>query len=162
MHFTFFSLLSITTVLLAQGSCSAMTRDLDMSLDCTNSPQSAIAKYAMTGREYKVKAHEEKKRKKPNKFHARGDAEEMIKRSVQIVDPEASTCNLQQFTSTGYKPRGDEEQDSAPEKIRRSPSTTFQHQPETYVTVREYVLSKLDKIQSLLNEAKAEGQPNDV
>lgn len=108
MHFTFFSLLSIMTVLLSQGPCSAMTRDLDMSLDCTNSPQSAIAKYAMKGREYKVKAHEEKKRKKPNKFHARGDAEEMIKRSVQVFAPEASTSDMQQFTRTACVP-GDTE-----------------------------------------------------
>lgn len=156
MHFTFFSLLFITTTLFSYSPSFAMIGGEDVSLDSTNSPQSAIAKYSMTGGEYKAKAHEEKKRKKPNKRHTRGDAKEIIERSVQVFAPETPTSDLHQLKRTAGEPM------STPEKIRRSPSTTFQHQSEPCVTLREYVLSELDKIQSLLNEAgEEESQPND-
>lgn len=159
MKYTFISLLSIATIILSHSPSFAMTGDQDTPSRPNNNPTSAIAKYSMTHKEYKAKAD----RKKRAKHHARSDVTEIIKRSVPVIIPETSTSGLRKLTSTGSELREHTEQDSTSGKLRRSSSTTFHHHPVPSITIREYVLGELNKIQSLIDETgEDESQPNEV
>jgi hypothetical protein len=158
MNYTFISLLSISTIILSHSPSFAMTGDQDTSSRPNNNPTSAIAKYSMTDKEYKAKTY----RKKRAKNHARSDVTEIIERSVPVIIPETSSSSLRKLTSTASE-REHTEQDLTSRMLRRSYSTTFHHHPVPSITIREYVLGELDKIQSLIDETgEDESQPNEV
>ena len=66
MNFSFVSLLSISTILLCQEASLAMREETNKPIASAPKPTSRLAKYSMTGKEYKAKLRKkEQKRRDP-------------------------------------------------------------------------------------------------